>query len=163
MCLQNWLVCSECIPKMEITFPVRLAKNCKAKYEQLWRVEKFSFSVLMPVLVGCWKVFGYEFKLGQVVAGEVGISSVQTMTSSAWIGENFWLWENIFVESLICSADLLKKDFLGCVKETCSTSYCDFAWWLDLLFFIKNINEKKRKRRVVLLEGSTVWSAEMTF
>lgn len=35
MFVQNWLVFSEYIPKMEITFPVRLAKNYKAKFEQL--------------------------------------------------------------------------------------------------------------------------------
>lgn len=40
MCLQNWLVFSEGISTMEVTFPVRLAKNCKVKFEQLWRVEQ---------------------------------------------------------------------------------------------------------------------------
>lgn len=128
----------------EITFPVRLAKNCKAKFEQLWRVEQIQLFWTKDCVGGYWKVFGSEFNLGQVVVGEVGISSVQTITSSLWIGEEFKsgkmslcnLWSALLIHS--------KRDFLSYIKETCSTSYWDFTWWFDLLFFIKNINEKKK-------------------
>lgn len=92
MRLQNWLVFSECIPKTEIIFPVRLGKNRNAKCEQLWRDEQLQlFWSCFACIGGMLKsACGCELKLGSSVAGELGTHTAQNISSAVPIKYSFW-------------------------------------------------------------------------
>lgn len=107
-------------------------------------MNNFSCFEVKLALVGYWKVFGYELKLGWDAAGELGTSTVQNMTSVIRIRYDFWpVWEKLFVKPLICSADLMKKDYPSYNKETHSTSYYDF----NPVTFLIIINQEYQSRK----------------
>jgi len=125
-------------------------------------MNSFSCFELKLALVGCWKVFGYVLKLGRDAAGKLGTSAVQNITSTIWIRYDSWpVVEKLFVRPLICSADLIKKDYPSYNKETRSASYCDFS----PVTFLAVINQEylSKKRWVMLFEGNLVYPVGMTF
>lgn len=127
MCLQQWLVFSECIPKMEMAFPIRLAKNCSAEWEPLWRGEHLQLFGTRASVRGVLRSVWSWVQVGTGCGWGAWYQYWKNTAAVTRIRRDFWaVWANLFVKPLSRSSDVIKKDYPSYNKETQSSSYYDF-------------------------------------